>query len=238
MTSGGPGEQSAVPRHATQPDQPPSEPAVRPIPPGQWAPPERFGGALPSSAADRARPPARRFGVAGAGVTLVGFVAVVLAFTVLRWFRNGRLGPFLESVGDNSKFGQISDSYDKFRSGLTAAGAGDLVHDLHLGVGPTYFDWLAWVLLAGAGLAAVLAVTPTAVSPVFRVLGPVVAVAAIGLTFWAIYFLRVTGALKDQLGGDTPGYSDYLSHAYVGFWFAVGGFLLIGLGAAIGPHRA
>jgi hypothetical protein len=175
--------------------------------------------------------------VAGLILTAVGIVLGVLAFTALKWFRNGKANSFFETAGTDSKFHQISKGFDDIKSELARAGGGAFKNDAHYGIGPTYFGWLGWVLLAATVVCAVLALVPSPVSGAFRVLGPVVAVASIGLTFWAIYLFHATGSLKDQLAGQAPTYSDYLSHAGVGFWFAVAAFLVIGVSAALGPRR-
>jgi hypothetical protein len=189
---------------------------------GGYPPPE--GGPAPAT---------RGFGIAGAILALIGIVAAVLAFTVLHWFRNAKSDSLLHTLGNDSKFSQIHDGFSKVKRQLPPS----LHKDVHLGIGPTYFSWLAWVLLAVAVVVTLLALLPSRASAPFRVLAPIVALVAIGLTFWAIYLIRFTGRLKAEFPGHVPGYSDYLSHAFLGFWFAVGGFLLIGLGGLLGPRR-
>jgi hypothetical protein len=91
-------------------------------------------------------------------------------------------------------------------------------------VAKAYFTWLAWVLLIVAAVCAVLAATP-AISAPFRVITPLVAVAGIALTFIAI----------DIFAG--PGYSTWIKSARPGFYLAVIGFLLVGVGSALGTNR-
>jgi hypothetical protein len=100
-----------------------------------------------------------------------------------------------------------------------------------------YFSWLAWVLLAAAVVVGLLAVLPNAFSGVLRVLGPIVGLAGVGLTFWAIDLASFSGPYARQLGSSNPGYSDYLNDAGPGFWLAAAGLLVIGLGALLGPRR-
>jgi hypothetical protein len=90
-----------------------------------------------------------------------------------------------------------------------------------------YFGWLAWVFLIVVVVAGVLSSVPSPALRVFRIIGVVVGFAAAGLTFLAI---------KISASG-SPAYSEYLKHARIGFYFAVAGFLLAGIGAAIGPRR-
>jgi hypothetical protein len=94
------------------------------------------------------------------------------------------------------------------------------------GAAKVYFSWLAWVLLAVAVILAIIANLPTPASGAFRALGALVAAAGIGMTFWAVQFLHHRGA-----------YSEYIKNARVGFYLTLAGFLLIGIGALIGPRR-
>lgn len=107
------------------------------------------------------------------------------------------------------------------------------LHDLvgAAGVNPTggatvYFKWLAWVLLAVAAIAAIVANLPTPASGPMQALGVLAGLAGIGATFWAV----------DIAHG--PAYTFFLKHADAAFYVAVGGFLLIAIGAMFGPRRA
>ena len=92
--------------------------------------------------------------------------------------------------------------------------------------GQVYFAWLAWVLLASSASWSRSWPTCRRRRPVrSAALGAVVAAAAIAITFFAIK-LSSTGS-----------YTEYLKHAHVGFYFAIAGFLLAGIGALIGPKR-
>jgi hypothetical protein len=105
---------------------------------------------------------------------------------------------------------------------------GDLVDQPSAaGFASAYFHWLAWVFLIVVVIAGVLSSVPSPALRVFRIIGTVVGLAAAGLTFLAI---------KLGNSGVTP-YTEYLKHARVGFYFAIVGFLLAGIGAAIGPRR-
>lgn len=93
------------------------------------------------------------------------------------------------------------------------------------GVGKAYFDWLAWTLLIAGTVLALLANIPTPASPGLRILGALVGLAGIGFTFWGIQFVH------------GPAYTEFLKHARVGFYVMLAGFLLITIGALIGPRR-
>jgi hypothetical protein len=73
---------------------------------------------------------------------------------------------------------------------------------------------------------AIAANLPSPASGPLRALGGIVGAAGVAFTFLAIDF-NVTGA----------SYGDYIKDARVGFYFAVAGFLLAGIGALIGPQR-
>jgi hypothetical protein len=88
-----------------------------------------------------------------------------------------------------------------------------------------YFSWLGWALLVAVVVFALLANLPSPLTNAFRVIGALGAAAAIAVTFVAIKL------------ADGPAYSEYLKHARIGFYVAVGGFLLVGIGALVGPAR-
>ena len=87
-----------------------------------------------------------------------------------------------------------------------------------------YFTWLGWVLLIVGFVVALLACLPSPASPALRGLGVLLGLAGIGLTIWA-------------MKGDSS-WSDLFKHGAIGLWLALAGFLLIAIGAAIGPQRA
>jgi hypothetical protein len=84
-----------------------------------------------------------------------------------------------------------------------------------------YFSWLAWLALLVVALGAVLAATPSVSGP-FRVLTPLLAAGAIAVTLVAV----------DITSGN--GYHFWISDARVGFYMALVGFLLAGIGATLG----
>ena len=95
------------------------------------------------------------------------------------------------------------------------------------GFAKVYFGWLGWTALIVVVVAGVLASFPTPALRICRIIGIVVGIAMAGLTFLAIDF-----------SGDSTGYSNYLKHAQIGFYFAVAGFLIAGIGAGVGPRRS
>jgi hypothetical protein len=118
------------------------------------------------------------------------------------------------------KQGGASASFSDISSTLDNSGAAS-------GPASAYFGWLAWTLAIVGVVVAVAANLPSPASGPLRALGAVLAAAAIAFTFLAIR-LTSTGS----------SYTFYLSHTNVGFYLALGGFLILGIGALIGPKRS
>lgn len=147
------------------------------------------------------------FGIVGAIIAVLGAALCVVAFTAVDWFTHA-------STDGPSHYSDVKKALD---------GAGGFAS----GVSKLYFSWLAWALLALALILALIANAPTSAAGPLRPIGLVIALASIAVSFWALKFLTVS----------SPSYTEYLKHARLGFYFAVGGFLLIGIGALIGPRR-
>ncbi|HKC27532.1 MAG TPA: hypothetical protein VKB75_05935 [Jatrophihabitans sp.] len=167
--------------------------------------------------------PNRTFGAVGATLILLGGVACVLAFTALTWLRSNNIVIF-----DDLKFRKVHDLLNVLHTRTPKY--------IDYGVSRPYFSWLAWVLLTAVVVIGLLAVLPTPFAGPLRALGLIVALGSIGLTFWAIDLVSFSGPLARQLGSNNPGYTDYLSHAGPGFWVAAAGFLVMGIGALLGPR--
>jgi len=164
------------------------------------------------------RPPGgQSFGVVGAVLAVVAAVAGILAFTATNWF----------SGGGNSKFGDVHDV-------LTQLDKIDAAN----GISVLYFSWLAWVLLAVGVIAALVANLPSSASGPLRALGVVVGVAGIVITLLAIKIVS-KGSAGGQVSNAPAGYGDYLKEAAKApsLYLSLGAFLLVAIGAAIGPRR-
>ena len=140
---------------------------------------------------------------------LAGGAAVLMSFVFLDWYRYPNSGA---NRVDAVTFRGLAANDD-------VAGMPAIVS--------IYFDWLAWVLLIvviAVGAAAVIA---------SRAVG---ALRAGGLLLGAIGAVATYWAVQEATSfGDEGGYA--FQSASLGLWFALGGFLLAGIGAAIGPRR-
>lgn len=157
--------------------------------------------------------PSQRFGLVGAVLTGLGALLVVLAFTALDWYGKNGLS------GSQSRFSDIHKALDQ-------------IGDFAQSPAKLYFGWLGWVLLAAAAVTALIAALPTVGMP-FRVLGVLVAIAAVVLTFLSIQLVKNDQAVEKAFRG----YGAWLKHGRLGFYTAIAGFVLMGVGAAIGPSR-
>jgi hypothetical protein len=149
-------------------------------------------------------------------------------------------------IGSGAKFGVVGATFagvglilliislvalDWFGDGVLRNGQFSDLHRLvndnpgATGLASAYFSWLGWVLVIASFVIAVAATLPSPAAGPLRALGAVIAAAAIAFTFFAI-----------QLSDGTA-YSQFIKHAAIGFYFALGGFLLVGIGALCGPQR-
>ena len=156
--------------------------------------------------------PSEKFGAISFLVTAIGTALVVVAFTVVNWFRGNDSSHFRDVhrvLVDSQGFGAHPQTVAKL-----------------------YFNWLGWVLLAVLVILAVLAATPTISGP-FRIVAPVVAAGAVVVSVLAVNLF----VSSDVSLGIREGFTYWLKAARVGLYLAVAGFLAIGVGAALGPGR-
>ena len=164
------------------------------------------------------------------GAVLVGLGAslIIVAFTVLRWFRD-LPGPFGVPAG-HSTFAGVHQlivvnkrQVDQLR----------ISRYVTFGVAEPYFSWLGWVLLVAALWTGALAVSRLGATVWgLRWLGAVVAVTGLALTLLSVQLINVEGAPPQR----PPSYGSYLAHGSFGLWAACGGFLLILIGCLL-PRR-
>jgi hypothetical protein len=111
-----------------------------------------------------------------------------------------------------SHFGDIKDALDANGS---ASG----------GLAKAYFGWLGWLLLVVTIVLCIAACSPSPAAQALRAVGAIVAAISIAVTFFAIRF-----------GAYGP-FTDYLKQARIGYYLTILGFILMGIGALIGPRR-
>ncbi len=152
-------------------------------------------------------------GTAGVGATGrgYGFVGMVTALI-------GVIALIVSFLGLN--WISVSGTTVKFSDLHTLASDSSVPEVSHL-----YFGWLGWTLAIVGVIVALIANCPTPVHGGMRALGLLIGVAGAVLTFFAL-----------DSGSDTS-LSDVLKDAGVGFWVAIGGFVLIAIGAATGPRH-
>jgi hypothetical protein len=117
---------------------------------------------------------------------------------------------------------------DWFKNGVSFSDTHDALNtegDRANAFASAYFGWLAWTFLIIAVIAAVAASFPSPALRIARVIGVVVGIAAAGLSFLALQF------------GDFVSYTDVIKNARVGFYLLVLAYLLVGVGAGIGPRK-
>ncbi|GAB2477406.1 hypothetical protein [Jatrophihabitans fulvus] len=163
----------------------------------------------------------RRVGVLGPLATAVGAGAVLASFVGLPWFDEGMVHAGTDRSGSFSLIGTVISRIE-INPNVTVEPVA--VH---------YFSWLSWALLLACFGLALAANVPSRAVPALRLIGALVAAAAVGLTFVAIDLLDVTGGNVPD-----PPYGEYFGATTVGFWAAVGGFALLGVGALCGTRRS
>lgn len=152
--------------------------------------------------------PARSLGVLGIVLVLVGAAMIFLSFAVLDWYPGSTDPSAVAHVGF-AELGGVS--------------TGDRVPALS----SEYFAWLAGVfllLMIAIGSAANL---PTRASGLLRVLGALIGIGGVVATYYAL------DGLSRLNEGDYP-----LHKASAGIWLTLAGYVVAGVGAAIGPIRA
>jgi hypothetical protein len=216
---GQPPQPYGQPGQPQQPYGPPGQPYGQPPQPGYGQPAygqPAYGGAPPAAPA---RPASElSFGVVGAILTLVGAALAVVAFTATNWFK---------IEGEKGDFSDTRRALNRIDDAVQAAS----------GVAHAYFGWLAWTLLAVAAVLALVGQLPTPTSRLFRTLGALAALAGIVFTLLAVNLISRPGIARRA--GAPDSWLDWLKNAgkQPSLYLALGGFLLILIGALSGPRR-
>lgn len=114
---------------------------------------------------------------------------------------------------------------DWFKGGVQFSDVGNATGSNAPQPADAYFSWLGWLLFIVTVVLCIAACTPSPAAQALRAIGAILAAISIAFTFFAIRFTNGSA------------YTDYLKNARIGFYFALVGFLLMGIGALIGPRR-
>ena len=148
--------------------------------------------------------------VVGVVLVLAGALLVLASFRLLDWY---------------DVPGQATDSTRSVTFSALKTSADQLTDS---GLATAYFDWLAWVLLVALILVGVAATARTRLADPLRVAGFLVGLLGAASTYFALtsYF----DAARSE--------HDILDNSSWGLWSVLLGFLLAGVGAALGPGPA
>ena len=148
----------------------------------------------------------------GLALLLVGAVATAVSFVTLHWYS---VDTAADSAGEGFTFADLHSNADQLGAPVAIA----------------YFDKLAWGLVAVVVLLALAARLRSPIAPGLRVLGFLVGMSGVALTFYALAQLfdaqHVAGASAHGV----------LHNAGPGLWVACAGYALLALGAVFGPVR-
>jgi hypothetical protein len=146
-------------------------------------------------------------GVPGIGLLLAGVVLLLVSFTAVDWYPGSNQPSAVAHIG-------FTDLHH-----LSAASTS-------VAIAKAYFGWLAWVLLILVIVVGFAANLPGPASNGLRAAGLAIGVAGAAVTYLAL----------DKLAG-WAGSGRAFDDAQAGVWLAIGGYLVAGLGAVLGPRR-
>jgi hypothetical protein len=169
------------------------------------------------------------------GIVLVGVgtLLVLLALTVLPWFRQdpGFFAHFFRGIDGQPKFHDVHNAIVRFQHEVEAAGISPFVS---FGAADAYFGWLGWLLLLAAAGFGGLSVSPVGARFwTVRWLATVFSVAGIALTVSALSLVSFQG--NPPANAQPPSFGEFFSHASIALWAVVAGYTLILAGSFV-PH--
>ncbi len=163
-------------------------------------------------------------------VLSIGAFLVLLAFSVLDWFRNGP--GFFSGASDNSRFGDLHKLIAGYKAQTDVA---PLRGHVSFGFSEFYFGWLGWVVfLAAVGLGALAVSRFGARHWYARWLASVVAFAGAAMSLMALNLISFEGNATNN--ANAPAFGDYFAHSGFGAWAAILGFLVIAIAVFL-PRR-
>ena len=154
----------------------------------------------------------RLIGVPGAVLVIAGGVLALVAVGFLDWYDAAASADSAPSI----TFSELRLSADQLSGTGTAT---------------AYFDWLAWVLIIvmiGVGVAANL---PFAAADPLRVLGFVIGIVGVAVTYFAVAQLH-----NAQVAAGGERHNAFYNSTW-GLWLAFAGFAVGAAGAVLGPRK-
>lgn len=151
----------------------------------------------------------KRLGYPGIALVLCGAVLVLVSFTAVNWYAGSHGADAVSDIG----FRDLHQNLSAFHAP---------------GAATTYFGWIAWTVLILALICGFAANLPTAHANGLRVAGLALGLVGFAWTYYAL--AQYIQGLKDR--GVDAGVFD---NAGAGIYLALVGYLLLALGAAIGP---
>ncbi|HEX3337195.1 MAG TPA: hypothetical protein VHS54_12105 [Jatrophihabitans sp.] len=154
----------------------------------------------------------RGLGVVGLVLVLAGAALVLVSFRFLDWYEIR--SPSADSVPEIT-FSRLHRGVDDLGGAVVAS---------------AYFAWLAWVLLIGVIAVGCVANAPSPLADAMRVGGFLIGLLAAAATYYALAQYRDA---QVNAGATRHG---VLFNSTWGLWIAIVGYLLAGVGAAVGPR--
>jgi hypothetical protein len=153
----------------------------------------------------------RAIGGRGIALVVVGVALVVLSIGALQWYR---VQPRVDVAGSGFTFRDLQQDADQLNAPVAAA----------------YFNWLAFALGVALAVVGLLANVPLPGNGVLRVAGFLLGAAGAVATYYALAQLFYA---QHAAGGSRHG---VLHNASFGLWCCLAGFVVAGVGAALGPR--
>lgn len=179
------------------------------------------------------------FSPAVAVMAAIAAVLGILSLFVFAWYRKdyGSVSGG-SNASKNTTFHKLHELVNTLQNRVDANPSVDKY--VHLGIGPTYFGWLGYVLIAAAVVLTFITAAPLGgVVVAIKWVSALVAAAGIGLTLWAIDLFTFDAPLARQINDPTlpKGYGDWIKHTSFGAWAMGLAFLLCLIGSLLPPKR-
>lgn len=197
----------------------------------------RYAAGAPGTAAGTTAYSRGRLNVVALVLAIISAVLGILSLFVLAWYRKN-YNSFSGGAGTTQKstFPKIHDTLSQAQQAIDSQPS--VGKYIHLGIAPTYFGWLGYVLIAAAVVLAIISALPLGGAVVaVKFVSALVALAGLAATFWAIDLINVDAQLRSQVGSAGGGYTYWLKHTSFGAWAMMLAFLLCFIASLLPPKR-